>query len=451
LTHLKKTIFNYVDRHQNELVDFLSKLIELKPVNPGVVGKGEELVAQKWVRDRLKEFGFDKVDYWAADPQGKRPNVVATLGVGGGKSLIYNGHIDVVPVSDAQLPRWTVDPWKATVKDGMVYGRGSSDMLGPVAAMIWAARALVNSGVKLRGPLYLECVSGEESNEGSSIGTNSTIERGYVAPFAVVCEPTNCEIHTATCGAFLFEMTIPGREIHTSMKNLTLYPQRYGIPHGSEVGVDAIAKTVKYLSAFQELEKNWVFRWRHNILGGGGWPMPADSQGVGIFSITPTLIEGGTYIGSLPGYCKITCVVYFPSWTTARNVWEEIKEVVKSVSSNDDWLKEHPPTLKIDKSVEGTDEYFPQWEPNDVPIDHEGCKSLELAWKETTGREAVFSGFKAVCDVTHFGKKEMPAVVFGPGDLSMGAHGPDERVSIKDMVDCCKTYAAMAVDWCGLA
>ena len=135
---LKKQIFQYIDRHDEDLVDLLCRLIELKLLNLGTQGSGQEGAAQQWLAKRLKEIVFGKVDSWAVDEKGIRPNVVATInGVGGGNSLIYNGHMDVVPVHDYQRNRWTVDPWKATVKDHMVYGRGAGDMLAGLALMVW--------------------------------------------------------------------------------------------------------------------------------------------------------------------------------------------------------------------------------------------------------------------------------------------------------------------------
>jgi acetylornithine deacetylase len=449
---IKERLFEYLDSHRNELTTFLCKLIELKPVNPGIPGKGQELAAQEWIREQMVGIGFDKVDFWAEDSAKRRPNVVGTIrGVTGGRSLIFNGHVDVVPVYEAQLPRWSRNPWKAEVSDGKVWGRGASDMLGGIASMIFAAKAVKDIGVKLKGDLYVESVSGEESNEGGKIGTVATVQRGYRAPLAIIGEPTKGEIQTVTCGTFLFEMTVPGKEIHTAQKNVTAYPQRYGVPHGSLVGVDAIGKTIKYLTAFQEMERNWVFRWRHPILGGGGQPVPRDQEGVGVFTITPTLIEGGTYPASLAGYCKVTSQVYYPSWMRGPEVWAEVKKVIQSISLTDDWLRDHPPKLLIDKSIEGTDDYMPQWQPNEVAMDNEGVKATANAWEEATGEQTIISGFKAVCDVTYFGNEGIPAIIFGPGDFSRGVHGPDECISIDDMVKCCKTYAALALDWCGIA
>ena len=439
---MKEKVFDYIEEKKDDIVDFLCRYLEYKSVNPGIPGKGQELEVQKWISERFEEMGFDKVDYWAVDEEKKRPNVVGTIrGTGGGRSLILNGHSDVVPVPEAQLRRWTVDPWKPTVKDGRVFGRGASDMKGGNTAMIWAAKALIDNDVRLKGDLFVECVPGEESNEGGTIGTASTADRGYKAPFAIVVEPSNCEIQPITPGAFFFELTVYGKEAHTGERNLVIFPQRYGVPSGPQVGVDAISKMIPYLQFFQRLETQWNQRWRHEVLGGGGYPTP-DTQGTGVFTINPSLIEGGTYIGSVPGYCKLTCLVWYPSWLKAEDVWSEIKRHVDAIASTDDWLKEHPPEFKAP--------VIQNWEPNEISRDHEGCKILSKAWKEATGREPVISGFKAVCDVTYFGKRNIPAVVFGPGDLSMGVHGPDEYIPIDQLIKAAKTYAAMAMEWCGV-
>lgn len=437
---VKERVFRYIDERKDDMVEFLCKYIKLKPINPGS-GKGKELKAQNWIRNQFKKIGFDEVDYWYPFNSKERPNVVGRIKgmeTNEKKSLIFNGHTDVVTVPEAQFPKWTVDPWNPTVKKGVIYGRGASDMLGGNTAMIWAARSLIDSGVKFKNDLIVECVVGEESNEG---GTTSAIERGYRAPFAIVAEPSNCEIHPISCGFFMFEMTVPGKEVHTGLKNLTLYPQRCGISSGSEIGVDAISKTIKLLSAFQELERNWGFRWKHPLLGGGGWPLPMDQQGVGVFTITPTLIEGGSYFASLAGYCKVTCQVHYPAWVTEKEAWSEVKGAVDAVSLTDDWLKKHPPTLKIVRSVG----------PSKVSANHRGCKALANAWRGVSGKEAIFSGFKCVCDASYFCKEGIPAVIFGPGDfLTGGVHGVDEHISIRSMILCAKTYAGMAIDWCGL-
>lgn len=259
MTSTKEKVIRDIDEKKEEIIDFLCQFIGFKSINPGIPGKGEEFEAQNWVRDQFEKFGFDKVDYWAVDPEKRRPNVVGIVkGKGKGKSLIFNGHCDVVPVTEKELKRWTVDPWRATTKKGFVYGRGASDVKGGLTSMIWATKALIDSGISLKGDLYIESVVGEESQEGETIGTKATVDRGYRAPFAVVCEPTNCEIHVKSPGVFFFELIIPGKEAHTSARNQVIFPQRYGIPCGKEVGVDAIAKAVPFIELFQKLETQMI-------------------------------------------------------------------------------------------------------------------------------------------------------------------------------------------------
>ncbi len=183
----KQRVEEYIDARKEEIIEFLCDFVGFKSINPGIPEKGEELEAQKWVRERFKESGLDKVDLWAVDEEKKRPNVVGTVkGRGKGKALIYNGHCDVVPVGENELKRWTKDPWKALVEDGRVYGRGASDMKGGLTSMFWAAKALIDNDIHLEGDLYVESVVGEESVEGRTIGAKATVDRGYRAPFAVV-------------------------------------------------------------------------------------------------------------------------------------------------------------------------------------------------------------------------------------------------------------------------
>jgi acetylornithine deacetylase/succinyl-diaminopimelate desuccinylase family protein len=439
-----KRVCAYLDQHTGEMVGFLCASIGFASVNDGTPGSGKERELQHWLADRLRAFGFDRVDLWAADASGARPNVVGVLeGSGGSRPLILQGHCDVVPVPDRERQLWEVDPWAGTVREGRVYGRGASDMKGGNTALIWAAKAIRDCGLRLQGDLIVESVAGEESAEGGTIGTAATVERGYRAPFAVVAEPTNCEIHIESPGLFLFELTVVGKAAHTASRNLVVFPQRYGIPNGEEVGVDAIGKMKLFLELFERMELQWNQRWRGELLNGGGYPLPVDSQGVGVFNINPSLIEGGTYLGAVPSYCKLTCNVWYPNWVSQEQVIAEIDRNVRALASTDDWMRAHPPELKAPAIQE--------WAAAKVPRDHEGVRVLSEAFRQATGRPAVVSGFKAVCDATFLCQRGVPAVVMGPGDLRMGVHGANEHVPIDQVLTCAKTYAAMALSWCGLA
>jgi acetylornithine deacetylase len=440
----EKNVFAWIDEHKDDIVKFCMDYIRHKSPT------GKELEVQ---RDFIKPFfekemKFDEIDYFSVAPEVERPNVNGTCkGVGGGKNLLYNGHSDVVDVGPEALKRWTKNPWEPVVEDGKIYGRGANDMKGGNAAMIWATKALMDLGVRLKGDLLVSCVIGEELNQqiwGAIPATKKFQEKGIDIPFCVVTEPTYNEIHTLSAATFDFSITIPGKEVHTSFKNLTQYPQRYGVPVGSEVGVDAIVIMIDLLQRLYKLELQWNLRFTDKIFGGGGYPVPADMQGVGANSINCTLIEGGTYIAAVPGYAKVTGHIFHSPRADPEKLWAEMKEVVNGLAATYDWLKEHPPEIKWKQLFD--------WPAYEVPVDHPGVKALAEAIKRATGITAAVSGFKAVDDAAYIQREcKVPAVSCGPGNLSMGTHGPDEYVPIDQLIEATKIYAAMAIEWCELA
>jgi acetylornithine deacetylase len=290
-------------REQREDCDSLSEYVNYKSVI------GEELeVQEKSVLPSMKRLDPINVELCAVDEARKRPNVLAVFkGSGGARSLLFNEHTDVTPIPDAQLKRWTVDPWKMTRKGDVLYGHGAADVKGGITAAIWAMRAIRESHIQLHGDVYFEIVVGEEYGEhvlGNTASTKRLFELGYKKiDFCINPEPTNCEMHTSTPGAFAFEMQISGKEVHGCCRNLVVFPQRFGIPVDEEVGVDAIEKMLPFLDFFYRYEKEVNLKWRDRILG-GGHPIAMDTQGVGIFCLSPVDVKGGTYPGSVPGEAK---------------------------------------------------------------------------------------------------------------------------------------------------
>ncbi|MBN2322120.1 MAG: ArgE/DapE family deacylase [Spirochaetes bacterium] len=437
----KKAVLEYIDSHKDDIVDFLCDFISQKSINLGTPGTGEEGDAQKWVADRFGGMGFSRVDRWLPDENQDRPNVVGVIeGRGNGKALILQGHCDVVPVLDDERELWTYDPWKGTVKDGKLYGRGASDTKGGNTAMFWAAKSIIDCGIGLSGDLVVESVIGEESQEGETIGAAATVQRGYRAPFAIVSEPTNCEVHIESTGVFMFELTVPGKSTHFAARNQVLYPQRHGIDHGPSVGADAIAKATLFIDLFSRLEVQWNQRWQSPTLGGGGRPLAVDKEGVGLFNINISFINGGGYIASVPGACTLSGLVSYPSWVQAEDVICEMKKKILAVSGTDDWLLENPPVFRAPVVL---------WKPYRLPGEHEGVRVVSKAYQEVTNKTAIISGFRGSCDATFLNDLGVPAVTFGPGSLGFGVHGPNEYVPVEEVIRCAKVYAVTALTWCG--
>jgi acetylornithine deacetylase len=436
---IKKDVLDYIDEHASEIVSCLKTMIAIPSVNDGVdYRERNERQIQEWIAADLARAGL-AVDKWAEDPAGLRPNVVATLkGSGGGNSLILNGHCDVVPVLEPN--RWHTDPFVPVERDGNIYGRGASDMKGGLAAVIWAAKAVAARGVRLKGDLYIASTVGEETGEGATIGTAAVIRRGYKAPFAIVAEPTDLELQTASSGIFVFELIVRGKAVHGACRNQVIFPQRYGLASGQAVGVDALQKALPIIDMIYRMEQDWNLNWRHPVVGAGGQPFP-DSQGVGVFCINPAFIEGGIYRASINPYVKITYMVWHPPTIRRETVIEEIKKNVAAIASADSWLRENPPEVNA-PAVRAP------WDPFATPESCQGVKALQDTMKKLSGKDATISGFKAVSDCTWLERAGIPSVLLGPGNLGYGVHGDNEFVPIRDVIEAARIYAAFVLDWC---
>jgi acetylornithine deacetylase/succinyl-diaminopimelate desuccinylase-like protein len=243
-----------------EIADLAARLVAIDSVNPSLVpgGRGEReaaAFAARWCREHGLET--EVLD-------GDRPSVVATRrGTGGGRSLLINGHLDTVGLSGMAAP---LDP---RVEDGRLYGRGSYDMKGALAAALVAATAVG----ELRGDVVLTLVADEELG---SVGTEAVLERVH-ADAAIVVEPTELQLAVAHRGFAAFEIETSGVAAHGSR---------------SDLGVDAIAKMGPVLVALDDLQGR--------LQSGPSHPL------VGTASIHASLIAGGQELSSYPSRCVLT-------------------------------------------------------------------------------------------------------------------------------------------------
>ena len=435
-------IHAWIEAHEEEMIDFLVEYISYRSPT-----EDEEEVQREFAEPFFRnEMDWDEVDTVDVSEQQDRPNVNAVLvgeGEGDGRNLLFNGHSDVVDVTVENEQSWRKNPWDPVIEDGKLYGRGANDMKGPNTAMIWAVKAVMESDVELSGDVLMSIVVGEELAQqelGSIPATNAHLDAGREIPICLNTEPTNNEIHTKSSGTFDFRIEVQGRGIHTSQKNLLQYPQRHGIPQGHSVGVNATDVMVQIIQQFDELEHQWNMRNEDEIYGGGGTPRP-DLQGVGPISITCTIVEAGDYIASIPGHATIEGQVYWPPDAGDEALWGEMQDAVAALAATNDWLKDNPPEMAWKEVVD--------WPAFDVSLDHPACQSLGSAYQEVTGDSPVYSGFKAVADNGYIQRDcGVDAISMGPGDISMGAHGPDEYIPLSQFKTAAKTYASMILGWC---
>lgn len=437
----KQQVFAYIDKNRQQVVDYMMELVKRPSENLGDGINGNEKPMQDYFAQTLRDEGFDEVNVLAFDQKKQRPNVVGVRkGTGGGKSLIFNGHSDVVPVAFPE--RWVCNPYEPIQKDGKVYGRGTSDMKGGIAGAYFALKAIKDCGLKLKGDVMLHSVVGEESQSSETLGSSKVINSGYTADFAICCEPTDLEVHIASSALVFFKLIIEGKGVHISARNQMLYPQCGGLPSGNDVAVDAFRKSLPFIDYIFRLENEWNHRYRDPVMGCGGRPHQ-DKQGVGVFTINPSEIKGGEYLGTVPSRMEYTFGVWYPDQLVSRDeLLDEIRRGVAAIASTDDWLREHAPVVEAP--------IIQDWPGFCVDEKHPGVVQLKDSVKQTIGEDAVISGFKAVCDAYYMNKLGVTSVILGPGSISNSVHGDNEFIFVDDLINATKIYAAFVLDWCGV-
>ncbi len=230
---------------------------------------GQEADAQHWLAQHMRSLGMD-VDVWTIDveqlrhhPQfpGMEVNRSSQEAVGlvgiwqreagasgmGGRRLIFNGHIDVVPEGDCA--NWQHDPWGAELHNGRIYGRGACDMKAGLVAALYAIQAVKDSGVPIAGSLMIQSVIGEEDG---GIGTFATLQRGHTGDAAIICEPTSLHLIPAQAGALTFTVRVPGKSAHACVRL---------------EGVSAIEKYLDIHRALIQLERERNSEVEHPLVG----------------------------------------------------------------------------------------------------------------------------------------------------------------------------------------
>jgi acetylornithine deacetylase/succinyl-diaminopimelate desuccinylase family protein len=433
----EKKILQRVDALRDEAIALCCSLVRLPSVNPNYpnidIGRfrGGESRCNELLAQRYEDIGCE-VDFFEAAPG--RHNLIGTLkGSGGGKSLIFNGHIDTVPFTEPD--KWMGgDPFSGAVEYGRIYGRGACDMKAGIVAQFMAAKALIDCGIKLKGDLILQSVLGEEWME-HEIGTTALIGRGYRADAAVIGEPSAPPVSLAvipvTSGMIWMSLTCRGKPAHFSMRDELV---RAG-GRGSEVGVHAVDKAIFLLNALRKLDEDWGQTKKHPLFRPGHFTLYAGA------------IFGGPVGIPVPfqfaGYCTIEYVIWHSPNEDPDDVKHEVTDFIMQVAKLDPWLTENPPEIKWNFN----------WPAANLDPTHPivQCMLAAHAVATDTGGElrshSQMQGFCAVDDATWFINAGIPAVTYGPGSLYQ-AHSENEFVSVDELIAAAKVFAIAAMHWC---
>jgi len=430
---VKAAIFHAVDLLQDEMIEVISDTIKIPSINPYLEPEkmleriGGETRVNEFLKPVMESAGME-TDLWEVEKG--RANLVGVCKGTGGRSLIFNGHVDTVPPGPEEL--WTVaGPFSGAVLDGKIYGRGATDMKAADVAAIYALNAIHKAGYRSNGDVLVETVSGEEMRQ-PEIGTSATVERGYRADAAIVVEssapPHHLAILTASPGVLILKITVKGKSAHSSMRDEVI---RAG-GRGKAVAVSAIDKAILLYNGLRTLEEEWGQTKTH----------PAFSR-PGHFTINPATIMGGLGgIAFIPEECSITYIIWHAPQETNLQVKQEISEQIRRISMTDPWLNENPPQL------DWTNDYW--WPPYNVPLTSPICAAASAAYEAVLNKPAKYYGFTAVDDATFLNQAGIPTITMGPGSIEI-AHTANEYIEINELVDAVKVYAMTIVEWCGLA
>lgn len=421
-----------VEAQCDELVAALSAAVRIPSVVPTFPGeeagdhRGREGEVSRLVAALLADCGVE-TDVFGVEPG--RENCVGILrGSGGGRSLVLNGHVDVVPPQPTSQWRFG-DPWSGRVAEGCVWGRGSCDMKGGLIAAVFAIRALAAGGIRLRGDLLLHAVVGEEMME-HEIGTTACLERGHRADAAVVAEPSPHGSALAVCpvtpGVMWFTLRMRGRGAHAGMRAESIRPGGAG----SAVGVNAADLSLRMQVALDELEQRWLAEKAHPLFWPGSFTIHA-----GVVTASP---DAGPMPYGLAEHAILEYILWYPPGEDPAAVREEVEAAVGKAASAEEWLREHPPEI----------EWRHHWPAASIPVDHPLVTATADAHRRAHGRDAAIEAFSAVADVAYYEAAGIPALTYGPGDIAL-AHAPDERVAIDQVVAAAETLTELAIDWCG--
>ncbi len=345
---------------------------------------------------------------WEVD--GKR-NVVADWrpGGNGGRSLILNGHIDVVPPAAEEL--WTHPPFEA-VRDGdWLYGRGSGDMKAGLVAMTGAVRALARAGYSPAAPVQLQSVVEEEC---TGHGALQCLLDGAWADACVITEPHPDHITVAQVGVLWFHVDIVGVPAHAA--------------RASRLGLNAIDVAGDVLAALRRLEA----RLNENP------PPPFDTFEHPI-NLNPGVISGGDWPSTVAATCTLSCRIGLYPGQDPEEMRTLVEEAIAESTAASPQLAEHPPRVRYDGfSCEGSV----------VDRDEPVVDALSEAYARLHGGRPPAVATTATTDARHFVRAGIPAVCFGPRGERI--HGIDERVSLRSVVESAQVLGLFIRDWCGL-
>jgi len=415
-----------VEARKEDILQWTKTLVRFASENRppgGQEGEAQAFLADQcakrgWIVDSFRPTevpGIEQHRYWLPGreyPSSRRNVVARWKGRGGGRSILFSGHVDVAPF---EPDNWKVcRPFEPKVSDGRLYGRGSADMKAGIGAAFWALTLLRETGFEPAGDILFESLVDEEFASGN--GTLAARLKGCNADLAVLTEPTRMQICTACFGAFLGDITIQGSA---------------GMPYMGSAIPNPLFAAARVILYFKDWQDAWRAQNSHPLFA-----EPGKELNVVLSSIRSTVPGEFTQMGT-PLVTAISWIVWCHPGMTEAEFYRRFRAFWETKFSSD------PELSPFAVEITPTYHYVRPWETR---IDHPGVLSLREAYRSVTGTEPVVGGAPYSCDLGVYGDPGgMPCLILGPRGGNL--HAPDEWVLLEDIYALVEIFAHMTTRW----
>lgn len=397
------------DVDEGHALEFLAAMVRIESYS-GTAGETE---LARFMADSMTSLGLEVS---LMEVEDGRLNAIGRLqGAGGGRSLLFNGHLDTNPATDD----WTVDPWGGVYDQDFVYGIGVSNMKAGDAAYFCALKTLVDRGVVLRGDVVLEYVVGELQG---GVGTVKAIDEGVRADYFINAEPTDLDGLTLHAGAFNYVIELHGVTRHVSKR---------------EDGVDSILAASLLIPRLDAMTFGGAANERH---------LAVNRSNVGVVrgSLTPAFHDWRP--PQIADYARLVGTARYAPSQSEESVMADIRAILDELESEFPGL-----TAVVTKEHEGA---RPTMLPFEVPHDSPVVGAVSSAYRRVRGCDQPLGPIAPYCfygtDAAHLlHRAGMEGIVCGPG----GRYNtmPDERVDVRDYLDMIKIYLLAILEICETA
>jgi acetylornithine deacetylase len=396
----------------NDPAALLAELVRI----PSVGGSPGEVRIQTYLAGWMRAAGLE-VDHWPIDleevtgrpdfpgmesPRTRAWGLVGRLpGTGGGRSLMFNAHVDVVPPGEPSA--WSGDPFSGRIEGDLLYGRGSCDMKGGLVAALTAIEEL--RADRPRGDVLVACVVGEEDG---GLGTYALLDRGWRADACVIPEPTGLAVVPAAAGALTFRLRVPGLAAHAARR---------------ASGVSAVEKFLPVFAALRELET------RRNA---GADPL-FDRWDLA-YPLEIGTVRAGDWASSVPGELVAEGRIGVALDEPPDQARRALEEAVGRACGADPWLALHPVTIEW-------------WGGQFAPARTTDAAFVTAMMDATRGRAGQWAAPYG-SDLRLLTAAGIPTVQYGPGDVDL-AHAPGEHVPLSQVREAARALIRLAARHCG--